>query len=205
MADAKPPTFVMVPGLRGHVEDHWQTLLATELDGVVTVPPLERDGLSRDARVAALDKVLAGLSGPVFLVAHSAGALIAVHWAQQHRRPIQGALLVCPPDPDVPLPAGHPSPEALADNGWLPTPREQLPFPSLVAASTNDPLAAYGRVVGMARDWGSRLVVLGEVGHLNPASGHGPLPQGRELLGDLVRHAARPAEILAGSVGAPGR
>lgn len=197
MVDAESPTFVMVPGLRGQVGDHWQTLLATELDGVVTVPPLEREGLSLGARVSALDGVLAGLSGPVFLVAHSAGVLISVRWAQQHRRPIQGALLVCPPDLDEPLPAGHPSPEMLADNGWLPTPREQLPFPSLVAASTNDPLATYGRVVGMARDWGSRLVVLGDVGHLDPASGHGPLPQGRELLGDLVRHAARPAGVPA--------
>jgi hypothetical protein len=37
MSDA---TVVLVPGLRGHVEDHWQTRLAASLPGARTVPPL---------------------------------------------------------------------------------------------------------------------------------------------------------------------
>ena len=36
MSDA---TVVLVPGLRGHVEDHWQTRLAASLPGARTVPP----------------------------------------------------------------------------------------------------------------------------------------------------------------------
>jgi predicted alpha/beta hydrolase family esterase len=62
-------------------------------------------------------------------------------------------------------------------NGWLPTPRERLPFPSIVAASTNDPLASYERVASLAAAWGSKLVDVGAVGHLNPAAGYGPWPQ----------------------------
>ena len=77
------------------------------------------------------------------LVAHSAGVMIVVHWAQQHRRPIQGALLATPPDFESPLPAGYPTQETLRENGWLPTPRTRLPFPSIVAASTNDPLGRF--------------------------------------------------------------
>ncbi|MFF3732000.1 RBBP9/YdeN family alpha/beta hydrolase [Streptomyces sp. NPDC002476] len=179
------PTVVIVPGLRDHVPDHWQTVLADKIAGARTVPPLEKDRLSRDAQVAALDEVLSGISGPVVLVAHSAGVMTTVHWAQRHRRPVEGALLATPPDFDGPLPDGYPTPDVLRENGWTPTPRTPLPFPSIVAASTNDPLADVGRVADLARAWGSRLVDLGPVGHLNPASGHGAWPRAEEFVREL--------------------
>jgi predicted alpha/beta hydrolase family esterase len=167
------PTILMVPGLRDHVEDHWQTHYANAHDNVRTVPPLQRDKLDRSARVAALDAALAQIDGPVVLVAHSAGVMISVHWAQRHLREIQGALFVTPPDFDSPLPEGYPSVDELELHGWLPTPRERLPFPCVVAASHDDPLARFERVAGMAHDWGARLADLGRVGHMNPASGFG--------------------------------
>ncbi len=110
------PTVVIVPGLRDHVADHWQTLLAGTLDRVAIVAPLERDRLSLPARVAALDAVLAEIDGPVVLVAHSAGVLITVHWAQQSDRPVHGALLATPPDFETPLPPGYRAPR-----NWRPT------------------------------------------------------------------------------------
>lgn len=180
------PTVVIVPGLRDHVADHWQTLLAERLDRVRTVPPLEHDKLSLKARIEALDAVLAEVDGPVVLVAHSAGVLITVHWAQQATRPIQGALLATPADLENPLPDGYPTTEDLDRGGWLPIPRRRLPFPSIVAASSNDPLAAYRRVAGLAEVWGSRLVDLGEVGHLNPGSGYGYWPRAEEFVQELT-------------------
>lgn len=179
------PTVLIVPGLRDHVEDHWQTILQGRIPGARSVPPLEHDKLSRAARVAALDRALAEIDGPVVLVAHSAGVMITVHWAQQHRRTIQGALLATPADLESPMPAGYPSLDALRDNGWLPIPRTPLPFPSLVAASTNDPLGSFERVSQLATDWGSRLLNVGAVGHLNPAAGFGEWPQAEELLHEL--------------------
>jgi predicted alpha/beta hydrolase family esterase len=71
----------------------------------------------------------------------------------------------------------------------MPVPRATLPFPSIVAASRNDPLASYERVTELARDWGSRLVDLGAVGHLNPASGYGPWPRAEELIAELMAAA----------------
>ena len=62
-------TFLTVPGLRDHVPEHWQTLLQAQLPNARSVPPLEHDKLSRDARVAALDAALADIDGPVVLVA----------------------------------------------------------------------------------------------------------------------------------------
>lgn len=48
------PTVLIVPGLREHVPNHWQTLLATKLPRVRSVAPLEHDKLSCAARVDAL-------------------------------------------------------------------------------------------------------------------------------------------------------
>ena len=180
-------TVLIVPGLREHVPEHWQTLLAAKLPKVHTVPPLEHDKLSRAARVEALDRALRAIEGPVVLVAHSAGVMMVAHWAQEHRRPIEGALLATPADVESPFPAGYPSTDTLCEHGWLPIPRRPLPFPSLLAASRNDPLCAFERAKSLAQDWGSELVDLGEVGHLNPAAGYGEWPQALELIKRLDR------------------
>ena len=183
--DSVTPTIVIVPGLRDHMSEHWQTLLEKKLSRVTCVPRLSRDKLSCGMWVAELERTLAAIAGPVVLVAHSAGCMITVHWAREHKRPIQGALLAAPPDFDSPLPEGYPTQQVLRDHGWLPTPRSPLAFPSIVAASTNDPLGRYERVAELAAAWESRLVDVGAVGHLNPASGYGEWPRALELVGDL--------------------
>ena len=180
-------TVLIVPGLRDHVAEHWQTLLEAKLPNARAVPRLLERKLSRAAWVRALDSALGQIEGPVVLVAHSAGCMITVHWALRHIRPVKGALLAAPPDFERPLPEGYPKQDVLLDNGWLPTPRARLPFPSIVAASTNDPLADYERVASLAQSWGSRLVDVGAVGHLNPAAGYGPWPRAEEFIAELCR------------------
>ena len=181
----EPVTVLIVPGLREHVPGHWQTLLAQQLGRVRTVPPLEHDKLSCAARVAAIETELQRIDGPVVLVAHSAGAVMVAHWARRASRPIHGALLAAPADLETPLPAGYPELPVLREHGWLPIPRGPLPFRSIVAASTNDPLARFERVAGLAADWGSRLEDIGAAGHLNPASGFGEWPRAMALLEEL--------------------
>ena len=179
-------TVLFVPGLRDHVAEHWQTLLAAQIPGSVTVAPLEENRLSRDARVRALDEALNSIDGDVVLAAHSAGALMVVNWALQPTRQIRGALLAAPADLENPLPPGYPAYEDLKANGWLPIPREPLPFPSIVAASRNDPLAQFEKIVGLTQAWGAELHDAGDVGHLNPAAGFGPWPEARALLERLA-------------------
>lgn len=186
MTHVTSPTILMVPGLRDHVADHWQTLLQAKLPNARSVSPLEHNKLSRAARVAALDEALAAIEGPVILVAHSAGVMITVHWAQVHRRPIHGALLVTPADLESPMPVGYPTMDVLREHGWMPIPRTRLPFPSMVASSNNDPLCTAPRAAELANDWGSLLVELGDVGHLNPAAGYGPWPMAETLIDALL-------------------
>ncbi|MCJ8157765.1 alpha/beta hydrolase [Sphingomonas sp. LaA6.9] len=186
MSADRSATILFVPGLRDHVADHWQTLIAAEFPGSVTVEPLTEDRLSRAARVAALDAALNAISGDVIIAAHSAGALMVAHWAQNPTRAVRGALLATPADVEVPLPAGYPAFADLEANGWLPIPRGRIPFPTIVAASRNDPLAAYDKVAGLAADWGAELYDAGDVGHLNPAGGFGPWPEAKALLARLA-------------------
>ncbi|HTG79415.1 MAG TPA: alpha/beta hydrolase [Sphingomicrobium sp.] len=166
-------TVLFVPGLRDHVAEHWQTLLAAELPGSVTVEPLTEDRLSCAARVKALDEALSRIKGEVVIAAHSAGALMVANWALAPTRQIKGALLATPADVETPLPAGYPAFADLKANGWMPIPRKPLPFPAIVAVSQNDPLAQFEKIAGLARAWGAELHDAGEVGHLNPAAGYG--------------------------------
>ncbi len=84
------------------------------------------------------------------------------------------------------MPAGYPTTDTLHEHGWLPVPRAPLPFPSLVASSDNDPLCAAPRAAELANQWGSLLVELGAVGHLNPAAGYGPWPMAQTLIDTLL-------------------
>jgi predicted alpha/beta hydrolase family esterase len=135
--------------------------------------------------VAALQETLRDIAGPVLLIAHSAGVIATVHWASRHRGHVVGALLATPPDLVTPLPSQYPSLDELAEHGWLPVPTDPLPFPSILAISTNDALSDPARVQALGQAWGSDVRDVGAVGHLNPASGYGEWPDAQRLLDQL--------------------
>ena len=136
------------------------------------------------AWVSRLASALERADRPVVLAAHSAGCALVAHWAASAgthaHRVVQGALLVAPSDP-----AGPNYPRGPV--GFAPVPLARLPFPAIVVASTNDPYVSLDRAREYADAWGAALVVLEGAGHINVASGHGPWPEGYELLTRL-RH-----------------
>lgn len=174
---------LIVPGYQNSGPGHWQTLWEAALPGARRVQMPSWDQPSREGWVAALDAAVAACGSPPILVAHSLGCVAVAHWAQERPRPVQGALLAAPADverPDAP-PALH---------GFRPLPSRRLPFRALLAASTNDPYLSGARAEALARVWGARLEPQGAVGHLNPASGHGPWPEGERLLAILASWVA---------------
>lgn len=95
--------------------------------------------------------------GDVVLVAYSSGCASIVHWAQNadqtQFQKMQGALLVAPSDPDSPnYPVGL--------TGFGPVPLKDLPFESIVVASTNDPYITVERARQYAKACHSRLVIV---------------------------------------------
>ena len=142
-------TVLIVPGLRDAVAQHWQTLLEARLRAqgrpVVALMPSGREDLRCAARAAAIDDAVRAIAGPFVIVAHSAGCIMVAHWAQRSRRRARGALLAAPADFERPMPEGYPTLEQLRAGGWLPVPRARLPFRSIVAASSNDPLGGRSR------------------------------------------------------------
>lgn len=189
---------VIVPGLRGDVPEHWQSHLAAQFPHALTVDSSARDKRDLDGRVADLESVVCSLAEPATIVAHSAGVLVTVHWAVRHGGRVGGALLATPPDLSRPLPSEYPALTELAAAGWLPIPQQSLPFPSVVAVSSNDSLGDPHLVRNLARSWVSDVVDLGPVGHLNPASGYGPWPGVIEALDQLDALSRDRAPVTSG-------
>jgi uncharacterized protein len=196
MLNQESPPVLIVPGLRDQINDHWQSHLALDLiksgRKVHLVPPMGRDNLDCHSRVMALDVVAQVIDEPFVMVAHSGGCLTVAHWCMHSNLmdSVIGCLLAVPPDFETPMPEGYPTVDQLSVGGWLPVPRGRLPFPSWVCASHNDPLGTFSRTGVLALDWGSQLIDLGRVGHLNPASGYGHWPEAVEFVDFIGRSAA---------------
>jgi predicted alpha/beta hydrolase family esterase len=182
---AAPVRLLIVPGLHDSGEAHWQSWLQRHHRDARRVQQRDWAVPDLDAWAERIGATLAREPhGPWVAVAHSFGCLALARWLQRQRDErgadgagtVESALLVAPADP---LKFGVS--DAL--------PCAPLPVTSVLAASRTDPWMPFGSAVNWSRAWGSRLVDLGNAGHVNVASGHGPWPLGRELAERLV-HAA---------------
>lgn len=176
------PTKLIIPGLNGSGEGHWQDYWLQDDPDAVLVS--QRDWSRPDfvEWTAEIEKALVRHPGSI-LVAHSIGAVIAAGLATRpSRHLVKGALLVAPCDL-VKVSSLHPGSVSLRS-----MPVAKLPFPSLLVASRNDPYMPYERAVEYADALGSDLVDLGRAGHINIASGYGRWKRGYRLAARLDRH-----------------
>ncbi len=166
-----------LPGLAGSGSQHWQSIWEDQYPALIT--RVEQDNWDwpvKDEWVEKLQAYVSTLETPVLLAAHSLGCITVAHWALRYPSPmIKGALLVAPADVE------HSKRLSFVE-GFSPVPTQKLPFPSIVAASSNDPYAAPDRSARFAREWGSELVELGPKGHINAISGLGDWKEGKRLL-----------------------
>ena len=177
----KTTRFFIVPGLGNSDPEHWQTYFERQGPAFTRIEQREWDAPDRTEWVETIEQALAGedLSN-VVLIGHSLGCITIAHWANTYGHRLKGALLVAPSDVETPQYATFPT------TGFGPMPLQQLSFPSKVVASTNDPWVSIARARQFAEAWGSELVVIGEAGHINAASGHGDWPAGLALLQEWV-------------------
>lgn len=170
---------LMVPGLWSSGPEHWQTLWEAADPSFRRVEQEDWDAPERREWVRCLDDAVRQAGRGVVLCGHSLGCATITHWAGLPMRTARGALLVAPADVDG---AGFP----LEARGFAPMPLKPLPFPSILVASEDDPYLSMERARLMAESWGSRLVEVGALGHLNSASGLGEWLDGRRLLDELL-------------------
>lgn len=176
------PVLLTVPGLGNSGPSHWQTIWENEDEACIRVELGLWNKPSPLPWVEKLNAAIASTSQPVVLIAHSLGCHAVAWWsifdgALTHK--VAAALLVAPPEVD-----DAPIDERLRP--FAPIARARLPFPSILAASRNDPYASFGRAKRMARIWGSRLIDAGSLGHINADSKIGNWPYGRYLLDRLI-------------------
>jgi predicted alpha/beta hydrolase family esterase len=171
---------VLIPGLRNSKPNHWQSLWEQAYPNqFIRVHQANWEQPDAAIWIAEMEKQLAQFdASELILIGHSIGCMAIVKWFQTYGHRIKGALLVAPSDAEQPN-----YPEYIT--GFSPIPLEPLPFPTIVVASSNDHVTAVDRASHFAQQWGSRLVVLPNAGHIEPKSGFGAWPLGLELIATL--------------------
>ncbi len=173
------PTILILPGIGNSGPEHWQSLWERSNPSFVRVQQRDWDSPVCHEWLEVLEETVARVGANAVLVAHSLSCVLVAHWAAKTNLGIQGALLVALPDPEGP---NFPK-EAI---GFSPLPRKPFAFPSILVASTNDPYASVEFAKSAASAWGSRLVTIGPVGHINAESGLGEWEEGFSLLQQLA-------------------
>jgi predicted alpha/beta hydrolase family esterase len=173
--------FLVVPGWGGSDGHHWQRLWAQADPRFEVVEQDDWDNPRVDDWIERLNRSVHGSDRPAVLVAHSLGCHTVARWAAvSDCTPVRAALLVAPPDIEFSVAHGA---APIANFG--PVSSNVLPFPALLGASETDPWAGLDWSAGLAQNWGARFVNLGDRGHVNSASGHGPWPEGLVLLSQI--------------------
>jgi len=165
-------TTLIVPGLHDSGPTHWQSWFATQLPDSHRVEQANWETTCLSDWAARVREEIDGTGENLWIVAHSFGCLATVTAGLVRPEKILGALLVAPADPQR---FGEPT--ALLE--------ERLPFPSLVVVSSNDPWVKAHAAEYWADQWGSQYLNIGQAGHINVDSGHGPWPEGLRLFEQL--------------------
>lgn len=171
-----------LPGWEGSATQHWQSRWEV-LYGYSRVEQHDWKQPLRGDWMMQLEEAVLGSDNPVLLVAHSLGCHLVAAWAaySRHTERVLAALLVAPPDMGLPV--------LTPLHSWRPAVRNELPFPSQVLASSNDPFCTLDQAAALASGWGSTLANMGACGHINADSELGDWPAGHQHLLELARNS----------------
>ncbi|QAY72408.1 hypothetical protein ET445_02695 [Agromyces protaetiae] len=177
---------IVVPGIDGSGETHWQTRWEAADPALVRFAPTSWSAPDRDDWRAALTTALHAAGADAVVIAHSLGCLASVdalgtiaEASAPDAPAVRAALLVAPPDVDGPtFPAA-----AATFRDIRPS---LLGTPALVVASEDDPFSSPAASRAFAAAVGAEIVFVGARGHLNGASGLGDWAEGLALLESLA-------------------
>ena len=175
---------VIIPGLGGSDEDHWQSFWLKEFENSIRVVQNDWDKPILNDWLNKLNEEIIKLDSPTILVAHSLAVSLVLHWVKKYNNPnIKGALLVAPADVDSPT---H-TPEIV--RGFSAIPISKISFPSVVVASENDEFVSLQRAKYFSEQWGSEFINVGFKGHINSDSNLKNWKEGKNILNKLIKNA----------------
>ncbi len=186
-----PIRVLIIPGLHNSGPGHWQTWLQGQYECAMRV---QQKDWHQPELTAWSDRIAQTLARhdprtEWIAVAHSFGCLALAHHlglrkaladralgeqALPPTNPIRSALMVAPASPDK-FGIRHLLPQA------------GLGLSATLVGSDTDPWMQADEAQGWARRWGLNYTSLGDAGHINVESGHGPWPLARYQVDHMIR------------------
>lgn len=169
---------IIVPGVGGSDSDHWQSWLQRQLMSCSRVSQADWNRPILKNWVANWVAALNTAPDQVQIVAHSFGCLTSLAALAQYptlASKVKKLLLVAPANPSRFGENGfaHESSESYA--AYFQQLRPQVQSEMII--SENDPWLAFDDAKQLAHAWQVPTRNLGQVGHINVASGFGPFPE----------------------------
>ncbi len=168
---------VIVPGVGGSEAQHWQSWLQQQLVSSSRVQQKHWDRPVLSEWVAQFVKTVAAVKAPIQIVAHSFGCLTSVAALAEHPElsaKVKNLVLVAPANPARFGEAGF-ARHSLTDYKQY-FHQLNIDVPTTLLISENDPWLGYFDALQLAQAWNLTPINLGQVGHINVASGFGPFP-----------------------------
>lgn len=169
---------VIVPGVGGSEHDHWQSWLQRQLKSCSRVQQQDWNKPVLHAWVEQFVKTVQAIQEPIQIVAHSFGCLTTVAALAQHpelNQNIKNLVLVAPANPARFGDAGFARDSQNDYQQYFHQLKLQVPTQMII--SENDPWLNFQDALQLAKAWKIRPKNLGQVGHINVASGFGPFPE----------------------------
>ncbi|MFP8816310.1 RBBP9/YdeN family alpha/beta hydrolase [Acinetobacter johnsonii] len=169
---------VIVPGVGGSEHDHWQSWLQRQLKSCSRVQQQDWNKPVLHEWIEQFVKTVQPIQEPIQIVAHSFGCLTTVAALAQHpelNQKIKNLVLVAPANPARFGDAGFARESQNDYQQYFHQLKLQVPTQMII--SENDPWLNFQDVLQLAKAWKIRPKNLGQVGHINVASGFGPLPE----------------------------
>lgn len=169
---------IIVPGVGGSDYDHWQSWLQRQIVSSSRVQQQDWNLPVLRQWVKNFVKAVANVNEPIQIVAHSFGCLTtlsALHEYPELDKKIRKIILVAPANPS-----------RFGDFGFARNSmndytayfhRIHVKIPATMIMSENDPWLDYNDAIALAKAWNIRPINLGQVGHINVASGFGYFPE----------------------------
>lgn len=169
---------VIVPGVGGSEHDHWQSWLQRQLKSCSRVQQQDWNKPVLHEWIEQFVKTVQAIQEPIQIVAHSFGCLTTVAALAQHpelNQNIKNLVLVAPANPARFGDAGFARDSQNDYQQYFHQLKLQVPTQMII--SENDPWLNFQDALQLAKAWKIKPKNLGQVGHINVASGFGPFPE----------------------------